>query len=213
MENKIQINNPRGVGRMVPTLARTLSSHKSSTSVVPELINLFFERYPDGTTKYKFFIHPETDEEIRYDTLDDFLEAKTPIGLQCTREDLRKWADYAEDRIKQVVKDELNRKLNPNGTNQHSQVGVYNINPKNSYTKGTSEAYIISRLKRDNPEMAQKVLSGELSANKAAIKTGIRKEYIQVQATIPAIAAKVKKMFSPDQLQELVTLINQGNNE
>jgi len=77
----------------------------------------------------------------------------------------------------------------------------------------SGQNYIIARLKRDNPEMAQKVLSGELSANKAAIKTGIRKEYIQVQATIPAIAAKVKKMFSPDQLQELVTLINQGNNE
>ena len=208
MENKIQINNPRGVGRMVPTLARTLSSHKSSTSVVPELINLFFERYPDGTTKYKFFIHPETDEEIRYDTLDDFLEAKTPIGLQCTREDLRKWAEYAEDRIKQVVKDELNSKLNPNGTNQHSQGGVVNNNPKNSYMKSSSsEAYIISRLKRDNPEMAQKVLSGELSAHQASIKAGIRKEYIQVQRNTAKIAEKLKAILSDEELEELRMLL------
>jgi len=208
MENKIQINNPRGVGRMVPTLARTLSSHKSSTSVVPELINLFFERYPDGTTKYKFFIHPETDEEIRYDTLDDFLEAKTPIGLQCTREDLRKWAEYAEDRIKQVVKDELNGKLTEHGTNRHTTSRVVNNNSTNSYMKSSSsEAYIISRLKRDNPEMAQKVLSGELSAHQASIKTGIRKKYIQVQDNPAKLAEKLKATWSDEKLEELRILL------
>jgi len=208
MENKI--NNPRGVGRMVTTLARSISEHKSNTSVVPEIINLFFERYPDGTPKYKFFIHPQTDEEIRHETLDDFLESKVPIGLQCSREDLKKWAEYVPDRIKAVVKDELYDEIGAQGR----PIKVVNNNNNNSYMKSSSgEHYIISRLKRDNPEMAQKVLSGELSAHQASIKAGIRKEYIQVQATIPAIAAKVKKMFSPDQLQELVTLINQGNNE
>ena len=205
MENKI--NNPRGVGRMVTTLARSISEHKSNTSVVPEIINLFFERYPDGTPKYKFFIHPETDEEIRHETLDDFLESKVPIGIQCSREDLRKWAEYVPDRIKAVVKDELYEEMAPSSTNQYSKSAVYNINNNNSYTKGTSEAYIISRLKRDNPELAQKVLAGELSPHQASIKTGIRKKYIQVQDNPAKLAEKLKATWSDEKLEELRILL------
>lgn len=205
MENKI--NNPRGVGRMVTTLARSISEHKSNTSVVPEIINLFFERYPDGTPKYKFFIHPETDEEIRHETLDDFLESKVPIGLQCSREDLRKWAEYVPDRIKAVVKDELYDPLIPNGGDRKSDQ-CYNITLKNEGMKrGTGEHYIISRLKRDNPEVAQKVLAGELSAHQASIKTGIRKKYIQVQDNPAKLAEKLKATWSDEKLEELRILL------
>lgn len=209
MENKL--STPKLVGQMIPTLARSISQHKSNTSVVPDLINMLFEKYPDGTIKYKHFIIPHTGEEVRHETLDDFLAAHIPHGIQCSREDLRKWAEYVPDRIKAVVKDELYDEIGAQGRPEKGDNITFN---NQGMKRGTSgEHYIISRLKRDNPEMAQKVLSGELSAHQASIKAGIRKEYIQVQATIPAIAAKVKKMFSPDQLQELVTLINQGNNE
>lgn len=206
MENKI--NNPRGVGRMVTTLARSISEHKSNTSVVPEIINLFFERYPDGTPKYKFFIHPETDEEIRHETLDDFLESKVPIGLQCTREDLRKWAEYVPDRIKAVVKDELYMPLYENGGDRVSEQRVNNTVKNQGMIRSTSgEHYIISRLKRDNPELAQKVLAGELSPHQASIKTGIRKKYIQVQDNPAKLAEKLKATWSDEKLEELRILL------
>jgi len=37
---------------------------------------------------------------------------------------------------------------------------------------GTSRAYALARLDRDRPDLAQRVLSGELSANAAAIEAG-----------------------------------------
>lgn len=51
---------------------------------------------------------------------------------------------------------------------------VDNINEV-STTKGTSKAYTVSRLKRESPELFEKVVAGELSANAAAIKAGWRK--------------------------------------
>jgi hypothetical protein len=43
------------------------------------------------------------------------------------------------------------------------------------FTRGTSAAYLVARLKRDAPDLAAKVASGELSANAAAIEAGFRK--------------------------------------
>jgi len=39
---------------------------------------------------------------------------------------------------------------------------------------GTGREYTIRRLRRDAPELAERVLRGELSANAAAIEAGIR---------------------------------------
>jgi hypothetical protein len=47
-----------------------------------------------------------------------------------------------------------------------------NITPN----RGTSAAYTLKRLKRDFPDLAMKVVKGELSANAAAIQAGFRKK-------------------------------------
>jgi len=206
MENKI--STPKLVGQMIPTLARSISEHKSNTSVVPDLINMLFEKYPDGTIKYKHFIIPHTGEEVRHETLDDFLAAHIPHGLQCTREDLRKWADYVPDRIKEEVRSELAGELNQHGGDRVSEQGVNNTLKNQGMTRSTSgQNYIIARLKRDNPEMAQKVLSGELTAHQASIKAGIRKEYIQVQRNPIKIVEKLRKALTDDELQEVRMLL------
>lgn len=41
---------------------------------------------------------------------------------------------------------------------------------------GTSKSYTVSRLKREFPELFEQVVSGDLSANAAAIKAGFRKK-------------------------------------
>lgn len=70
--------------------------------------------------------------------------------------------------------------LNEHGGDRTSnQVDNINLN-----TGGTNPDYIISRLKRDNPELAQKVLFGKISANEAAIQSGIRKKYVSVRFAI-----------------------------
>lgn len=41
--------------------------------------------------------------------------------------------------------------------------------------RGTGKSYTVSRLKRESPELFERVVAGELSANAAAIKAGWRK--------------------------------------
>ena len=63
----------------------------------------------------------------------------------------------------------------------------YNIITKQ---EGTSATYTLKRLKRDNPELAERVVNGELSANAAAIQAGFRKPTITLQPTNPVRAAE-----------------------
>ena len=179
MDNKL--NTPKLVGQMIPTLARSLSNHKSTTSIVPDLINMLFEKYPDGTIKFKHFIIPHTGE------------------------DLRKWVEYVPDRIKAVVKDELYDEIAAQGRPIKGGNNTFNNQGMTRSTSG--EHYIISRLKRDNPELAQKVLAGELSPHQASIKTGIRKKYIQVQDNPAKLAEKLKATWSDEKLEELRILL------
>ena len=44
---------------------------------------------------------------------------------------------------------------------------------------GTSRAYVLARLKRDRPDLAQRVIDAELSANAAAIEAGFRKKPVR----------------------------------
>jgi hypothetical protein len=60
------------------------------------------------------------------------------------------------------------------GTNQYTKQDSDNItiHPE----RGTSRAYVLSRLKRERPDLFARVVAGEMSANAAAIKAGFRKQ-------------------------------------
>jgi hypothetical protein len=48
--------------------------------------------------------------------------------------------------------------------------------------KGTTREYTLARLKRDHPELAERVVNGDLSANAAAIEAGFRKKATPLEA-------------------------------
>ena len=49
---------------------------------------------------------------------------------------------------------------------------------------GTSKAYTLTRLKKNEPELFQQVVAGELSANAAAIKAGWRKKPTPLESVL-----------------------------
>ncbi len=51
---------------------------------------------------------------------------------------------------------------------------------------GTSREYTLRRLKRDDPALAERVMSGELSANAAAIEAGFRKRPTPIETALRA---------------------------
>ena len=67
--------------------------------------------------------------------------------------------------IERVWRDEV-PVARKNGTNQHSSPsGSRGTRPT---TKADTADSILARLKRDNPELAQRVINGEITANAAA---------------------------------------------
>lgn len=95
----------------------------------------------------------------------------------------------------------------PNGTNQHS-VGCDIITPS---ARGTDPSYVIARLKRDNPELAEEVVEGRMSAHAAAVKAGIKKP----TATVPVDSAEnairsLLRRFTKIELLAALTVLEDG---
>lgn len=67
---------------------------------------------------------------------------------------------------------------------------------------------IVSRLKRDDPELAESVVRGEITANAAARAKGWR--YPRVELRNPnTVAARIKDAFTPQQIAQLVTALTE----
>ena len=90
-----------------------------------------------------------------------------------------------------------------NGSNQYSS------NPDNirvaSNSYGTSASHTLKRLKRDNPELAEQVVRGELSANAAAIQAGFRRPTLSIPNDPDRAAESIlnHKHFGPEFAQAL----------
>lgn len=67
--------------------------------------------------------------------------------------------------MRERVRDFINEPLPQHGVNQY---GGDNVTSTNDNERGNSATYAIRRLKRDRPDLAEKVIKGELTANKAA---------------------------------------------
>lgn len=75
---------------------------------------------------------------------------------------------------------------------------------------GTSRAYRLRRLERDAPEHYQRVLTGELSVNRAMIESGLQKPKPSIpQGThIDDVAAALHRRYSTAELDQLRKLLD-----
>lgn len=71
---------------------------------------------------------------------------------------------------------------------------------------GTSSAYVIGRLKRDRPDLAERVVSGELTPNAAARQAGITKPRV-VLTSPESIARALRRHLGPDDIAQLIRLL------
>lgn len=65
----------------------------------------------------------------------------------------------------------------------------------NAKFNGSTQAYNVARLERDDPELAQAVRRGEISAHAAAVQAGIRKPTWTAPADPERLAQAIEKRF------------------
>ena len=96
-------------------------------------------------------------------------------------------ADYVDSRINSGARGGNNNPEGLGGNNHRvSQESVNNDNviidtKLNTQKQGNSRAYTLNRLSREAPELFEKVLNKELSANAAAIEAGFRKKQTPIE--------------------------------
>jgi len=84
------------------------------------------------------------------------------------------------------------------GVNQHSGGSNATSSPL-SDERGSN--YALKRLKRDHPELAEKVIAGDLSANAAAIEAGFRHKptpYQQIVRLLPKLTADERQQLKDE---------------
>lgn len=86
---------------------------------------------------------------------------------------------------------------------------VGNVGDANITERENDATYVLARLKRDDPALAQEVIEGAISANAAAIKAGIRHRYVRVRPDDVNQAVRVLlKHYTPEQLRAALEVVN-----
>jgi len=114
--------------------------------------------------------HIGSSREYKYENFDGYLKMWSNFNY----EDLSNL--FSSDlHLRDLLREAKYGELESHGGDRRSQEA--REQPDNVRLKdwGNSSAYTIARLQRDNPELHERVVSGELSANKAAIEAGFRK--------------------------------------
>ncbi|MCW7941629.1 hypothetical protein AAW14_06165 [Streptomyces hygroscopicus] len=81
-----------------------------------------------------------------------------------------------------------------------SNVHATNIN------RSDSSEYVVARLKRDDPDLAERVVNGEITANAAARQKGWRKPRV-VLTSPESIATALRRHLGPDDIAALIRLL------
>jgi hypothetical protein len=126
---------------------------------------------------------------VPFQSFEAFVTHKLWHGLESSIDDLLVYCRKRPE-VERLIRAELP------ALTEHGEIGGGHSRGDNitSGARGTSPTYALRRLKRDRPDLAERVVNGELSANSAAIEAGFRKPTITVSADLDAaISALIKR--------------------
>ena len=126
----------------------------------------------------------------------DYIEGVTGQPYEATVLIVEGLSDKAlADRLKELARESVG-KATKHGTNQHSEGGHDNV----MSSQGNAATYTLARLKRDHPDLAVRVVAGELTANAAAIQAGFRRKTWSAPDDPEQLAQAVAKRYPGWQL-------------
>jgi len=145
-----------------------------------------------------------------------FITEPYPRGIGSTRDTIEtmmrlkhrhEGMDPAVDKrmadLRRKVCDELNSAEEKHGGDRRSEE-YQGDNVTLKRDRGNDPDYAIRRLKRDNPDLAQRVLKGEISAHAAAVQAGFRPRTITVPLDPEKMARAIRRRLSDDELDVLL---------
>jgi hypothetical protein len=182
--------------------------HQAVSASAGDLVPALADIIEDGA--WREFLHP-MDGLKRYDKFADFCSDTLRITAEAVevmldRSSLKSTAAKVRKMLRQDIP-----VLAANGAIGKGRNRCDNVTPND---RGNDPAYMIARLKRDDPALAEQVVNGELSANAAAIRAGIKRPRAQILVDNPDDAIRgLLKFFTAAQLiASLENLNPKGSN-
>ena len=147
---------------------------------------------PDGRTHH-------------YEQFTEFVEALPPRGLGGRVNQLIALCGTDEElanKVRRLAMQDI-APASPHGANQHS--GGHSATVSTRPDRDTAAA-TVARLKRDDPALADLVVSGEVTAHAAARQKGWKKPRVQLGRP-ETVAQRIRETFTPDQIAQLIALL------
>lgn len=135
----------------------------------------------------------ETADHKPFASWDEYVRHPEPSGLGMLPDNVNKIIEAADD--SSMLGDILGKHGGDRRSAEARTDQGDNITLKE---RGTSRDYIIARLERDRPDLAEKVIAGEMSARAAAIEAGFQKRSTPFEKIL-----KLLDKLSPVDLDEL----------
>lgn len=195
-------------GYTVNFIHHALKGGTLGLSEMPRLIKeVIFDRTWEGWE--------DIETHTKYSQPDFHSFVTTPVleGLGATVDQIKALCEKDREAL-DLIDQELTRKPGAPVGNQFASKeektnhdNVMNSLSDTKASQGNSIEYTLRRLRKDHPELHEKVLANEMSPNKAAIEAGFRKHTITVTVDVEAIARKLRRTLDQDQIQILITLL------
>jgi len=178
----------------------------SAGDLVPALARII------DTGSWREFVHP-MDGLKSYDRFADFCSDTLEISAEAVESLLEQSSlKSTANKVRKMLREDIQPVRERRGSTSEERSTRGDV--ITSSPRGTDPDYAIARLKRDKPELAQRVIDGELSAHAAAILAGIKRRRAQILVDNPDDAIRgLLKFFTAEQLiTALETLNPEGSN-
>jgi len=182
----------------VEALAEALRSGKSGLANVPGLLKVVI--------RDRCWAERAVGAERRRVAYQDFVRFVTDPPLEGLGTDVQTLERLCADDV-EAIRLIAEAKVRPVGVH----ADTYNISITNQKPNhGTSAEYAIRVLANQFPELYEEVKAGRMSPHKAAVQAGIRKQTVTVEAGTFGFARYIKKHFTREQIEDLITALREG---
>lgn len=141
-----------------------------------------------------------TGEVVEFSTFPEFVEAGPPEGLSVDFKTLKRLC--ADDAEALSLIDEVTTE--GHGGDRRSE--GFNVSIRNVETDrpvGTTRQHALRKLRKDRPDLHQRVIKGEVSPHGAMVEAGFRRKTITVPLEVGAAAQTLRRHFDAGQLREI----------
>lgn len=179
IDKKLEYN-----GMLITEIVQKSMDGSRDLSEVPGLIVEMIER-----DSWREFFNPDHKVYAKHEDFNAFVTASYPHGMGMKLDQLKALCRDRPDAV-----DAIDRVCQqPIGVNQHTD----NIRPQDPVSKkgGTSIEYGLRRLRKDRPDLHQRVLAKEMSVHAACVEAGFRKK--------PTALEQAKKLFEKMSREDL----------